>query len=143
MCGIRVCLSERQWSLCCCGVARADRRADDPVAAMPLHNHGERGSGAIAALELGGGSDGSGRLVSAGADAAVCVVEPRTGWVARHTWHVPDFVYSLRLVEAPGSSSSSGQPPQAVALAGCGDGTVHTFDVVDGVRTASHRRLYP
>ena len=99
-----------------------DARTSGYVASCPLHNHGERGAGAIGSIEI---APRSGRLVTAGADCRVNVLDPRSGWnhAARTACVLSDFVYSLRLVEADDGT--------ALALSGCGDGTVHAHSLFD------------
>lgn len=105
------------------GVLRVwDARAPSCVARCPLHNHGDRGAGAIGSIEV---APRSGRIVTAGADCRVNVLDPRAGWdhTARSSCVLSDFVYSLRLLEAGDGS--------ALALSGCGDGTVHAHSLFD------------
>ena len=103
------------------GVMRVwDPRAAECVASCPLHNHGPSGAGAVGSIEV---APRSGRIVTAGADCLVNVLDPRAGWgeLAREPCVLPDFPYSLRLVE--------GEDGSALALSGCGDGTVHAHDI--------------
>ena len=105
------------------GVLRVwDARSPGRVAQCSLHNHGDRGAGAIGHIEL---APRSGRIVTSGADCCVNVLDPRSGWdhTARSPCVLTDFVYSLRLVEAEDGS--------ALALSGCGDGTVHAHSLFD------------
>ena len=105
------------------GVLRVwDVRSPGRVAECSLHNHGDRGAGAIGSIEI---APRSGRIITSGADCCVNVLDPRSGWdhTARSPCVLTDFVYSLRLVEAEDGS--------ALALSGCGDGTVHAHSLFD------------
>jgi WD40 repeat protein len=105
------------------GVLRVwDLRVAGCVANCPLHNHGERGAGAIGSIEV---APRSGRIATAGADCRVNILDPRAGWgrTARSPCVLSDFAYSLRLVEAEDGT--------ALALSGCGDGTVHAHSLFD------------
>ena len=104
------------------GILRVwDARAATAVAAMPLHNHRERGAGAIGSIACG---EACGRIVTFAADWSSAVVDPRAGWLAQHVVGLPDFVYSSHLAE--------GEEGDAIVICGCGDGSIIAFDPVIG-----------
>lgn len=59
-------------------------------------------------------------MVTAGADGAVSVLDPRRGLAARSTTRLTDFPYAL--------AAAGG-----LAFVGCGDGSVHVIDLGAGV----------
>ena len=64
-------------------------------------------------------------VVTAGADCRANVLDPRLGWgeLAREPCVLPDFIYSMQLVE--------GEDGSALVLSGCGDGTMHAHSLFE------------
>lgn len=103
------------------GCVRAwDLRAPGQGAVMGSQVHASpKGTGAVGSIVQAFTSSGS-RIVTAGADGQLAVLDPRASLTPLHSVRLSDFPYSLTV-------TSTG-----LALCGCGDGTVHTVDVESG-----------
>lgn len=94
-----------------------DPRSKGCVAEQPLHMN-ERGVGALGDI-LAGGPAAAGMVVTAGADGTVRILDPHKSFALCSTVKLTNFPYSL--------SAAGG-----LALVGCGDGSLHVVDIVQG-----------
>ncbi|GLC37310.1 hypothetical protein PLESTB_001137600 [Pleodorina starrii] len=100
------------------GVVRVwDPRAKSNVAKVQLHVN-EQGHGAVGDIIAGGPAVG-GLVVTAGADGTARVLDPRLGFALSGTVRLTNFPYSMT---AAGGT----------AAVGCGDGSIHFFDIATG-----------
>lgn len=97
-----------------------DVRSGSEVAAHIVHACEMKGIGAVSSIKVCGEGD-SGKVVTAGADGKVNVLDPRTNFSAIGSAHLTDFPYCLQVIGD-------------LVLCGCGDGSLHVIEVCSGNR---------
>lgn len=94
-----------------------DPRSKTNPAKVQLHVN-EKGKGAVSDI-CAGGEAARGQIVTAGADGTVRVLDPAASFSLQSTVKLTNFPYSLAVAGG-------------LALAGCGDGSLHVIDIILG-----------
>lgn len=97
-----------------------DVRSGSERAACIIHACERKGIGAVSAIKVCNEGVNS-KIVTAGADGNVNVLDPRTAFSTISSVHLTDFPYCLQVIGS-------------LALCGCGDGSLHVIEISTGIR---------